>query len=259
MKQQLLGFIFLLTFGTIFSQTTKRVEVEGKIIASNDVEGVAIFNKSSKKGTIASVDGDFTIEVGLNDILEISALQYEPRTVTINQDVMDSKKLRLFLVESLTTLSEVLLLPSKLTGDLLVDIKNAEVQKAIIMSFGNLSNFEFPEDAFTKPINTVTNQGDFYNGINVASILGINKWVNKPLKKDTIKNLDENRPLDLSDIYSPKYINETYNIPLNRVEAFFAFVTENGFKASLLGKKNEMKRMEFLKTQSNLFLKAEND
>ncbi|EGV44104.1 hypothetical protein BZARG_956 [Bizionia argentinensis JUB59] len=258
MKQQLLGFLFVLSFGTIFSQNTTRIEVEGKIIASSDVEGVTIFNKSSKKGTVATADGDFTMAVALYDVLEISALQYEPRTVVINQDVMDSKKLRLFLVESVTTLTEVILLPSKLTGDLLTDIENAEVQKEIFMSFGNLSNLEFPEDAFTKPINSVTNQGDFYNGINFASILGVNKWVNSPLKKRSIEMARENRPLDLGDIYSPKYINETYNIPLNKVEAFFAFITENGFKASLLGEKNELKRMEFLKKQSDLFLKLEN-
>lgn len=259
MKQQLLGFLFVFTIGTIFSQNPTRITVEGKIIASDDVEGVTVFNKSSKKGTIATADGDFTIEVAVKDVLEISALQYEVKTVVINQDVIDSKQLRLFLVAAVNKLNEVILLPSKLTGDLLVDIQNAEAQKAIMMSFGNLSNLEFPEDAFTKPVNSVTNQGDFYNGINFASILGINKWANGPLKKQSIQGLRENRPLDLGDIYSPNYINETYNIPLNRVEAFFAFCMENGFEASLLGEKNELKRMEFLEMQSDLFLKLENE
>lgn len=255
MKQQLLAFFFVFTIGTLFAQSQTRIEVEGKIIASSDVEGVTVFNKSSKKGTVVTLNGDFTIAVALNDVLEISALQYEPRTVIVNQDVMGSKQLRLFLVESVTALTEVILLPSKLTGDLLVDMENAEVQKAVFMSFGNLSNLEFPEDAFTKPINAITNQGDFYNGINFASILGINKWANGPLKKQSTTMLQENRPLDLGDIYSPQYIKETYNVPLNRVEAFFAFCMKNGFKASWLGEKNELKRMAFLEEQSQLFLK----
>ncbi|WP_417199094.1 hypothetical protein [Bizionia sp.] len=258
MKHQLLGFLFLFTIGTIFSQNTTRVEVEGKIIANSDVEGVTIFNISSNKGTIADIDGDFIMEVAIKDVLEVSALQYEARTVVITQDVIDSKKLRLFLVEAINTLSEVILLPSKLTGDLLVDIKNAETQKAILMSFGDLSNLEFGEDEFTKPQNIAADPGVFYNGLNFANIFGINKLLNAPLKKESVQLLRDKRPLDLADIYSPQYINETYNIPLKQVEPFFAFCLENGFEVSMLGEKNELNRMEFLQEQSELFLKQTN-
>ncbi|WP_339633169.1 hypothetical protein [Bizionia echini] len=259
MKQQLLKFLFLITLGTAFSQNTSRVEVEGKVIANSDVEGVTIFNISSKKGTIANIDGDFTMEVAIKDVLEISALQYEARTVVITQDVIDSKKLRLFLVEAVNTLSEVILLPSKLTGDLLADINNAETQKAILMSFGDLSNMEYGEDEFTKPQNIAADPGVFYNGLNFANIFGINKWLNKPLKKESIQLLRDKRPLDLADIYSPQYINETYGVPVNQVELFFAFCITNGFETSMLGEKNEITRMEFLENQSKLFLKQTNE
>lgn len=254
-KQQLLGFLFLLISGAIFSQDTSRILVEGKILANNDVEGVTIFNTSSNKGTVADVNGDFTLEVAAKDILEISALQYEAKKVTITQDVISSKKLRLFLVEALNTLSEVILLPSKLTGDLLVDIENAETQKAVLMSFGDLSNLEFGADEFTKPENIADDPGVFYNGINFANIFGINKALNAPLKKESVQLLRDQRALDLADIYSLQYINETYNIPLNQVESFFAFCIDNGFETSMLGEKNEINRMEFLQKQSLLFLK----
>lgn len=254
-KQQLLGFLFLLISGTIFSQNTSRIEVEGKIIANSDVEGVTIYNTSSNKGSVADVNGDFIMEVAVKDVLEISALQYEPKKVTITQDVISSKKLRLFLVEALNTLSEVILLPSKLTGDLLVDIENAETQKAILMSFGDLSNLEFGADEFTKPVNIAADPGVFYNGLNFANIFGINKWLNAPVKKESVQMLRDQRPLDLVDIYSLQYINETYNIPINQVESFFAFCITNGFEPSMLGEENEINRMEFLQKQSELFLK----
>ena len=180
------------------------------------------------------------MEVAIKDVLEISALQYEARTVVITQDVIDSKKLRLFLVEAVNTLSEVILLPSKLTGDLLADINNAETQKAILMSFGDLSNMEYGEDEFTKPQNIAADPGVFYNGLNFANIFGINKWLNKPLKKESIQLLRDKRPLDLADIYSPQYINETYGVPVNQVELFFAFCITNGFETSMLGEKNEI-------------------
>ena len=94
---------FLTTFLLFFSllvtaQDVNRVEVNGKIIAKNDVEGVTVFNTSSNKGTVADENGDFKLDVALNDIIEVSSLQYVSVEVSVTQDVIDSKVLRLFLV-----------------------------------------------------------------------------------------------------------------------------------------------------------------
>ncbi|MGY0393227.1 carboxypeptidase-like regulatory domain-containing protein [Bizionia sp. KMM 8389] len=259
MKLQLLSMLFILVIFEGFSQNVQRIEVQGKIIAKSDVEGVTIFNKSSNEGTVADEAGDFVVEVALGDVLEVSALQYEARTVTITQGVVDSKRVRLFLVEALNTLSEVVLLPTKLTGDLLVDINNAEVQKAIVMSFGDISNLEFPEDAFTKPVNEITREGEFYNGVNFASIIGINKWLNKSQNNKSSQLSNADSPLGLSDIYTVTYINETYDIPVDKVADFFEYCMDNGFDANLLGEENELKRIAFLEQQSQSFLNKLND
>ncbi|MFD2551884.1 carboxypeptidase-like regulatory domain-containing protein [Bizionia sediminis] len=254
MKHLLFIFSFVLLSGSIMGQNMKRVLVAGIVVASNDVEGVTIFNVSSNKGAVADINGNFTLEVAVNDILEVSALQYETRRVTITEHVITEKKLRLFLVEALNTLSEVLLLPEKLTGVLLADINDAKVQRAIAMNFGNLGYLEFGEDPYTKPENIATDPGVFYNGINFASILGINKWLNGPLKKTSLQQLRNQRPLDLADIYTTAYIHETYSIPENQVEAFIAFCLAQGFDASLLEVTQDMQRMEFLQKHSELFL-----
>lgn len=251
--------IFLCAFATIKAQETSRVAVQGKIIGNNDVEGITIYNTSSNKGTVTDAEGNFTITVALHDIIEVSALQYESKNITINKDVMMSKQLRLFLVEALNALNEIILLPSNLTGNLPVDILSAEKQKFILMNFGNLGYMTFPEDEFTKPVNTITQEGTFYNGINFASLLGLNNILNKPLKIQSLQLLRDARPTDLLDVYSPKYIHNTYKIPQSDVEAFVAYLIRDGFDEALLKPENEIQLIELLVEKSEQFLNQAND
>lgn len=259
MKSQLSNLLFILMVTSVTSQTIKRVEVQGKIIANEDVEGVTIFNSSSNQGTVADIYGNFKIEIALNDVLEVSALQYQSVKVIITQDVITSKQLRLFLVEELNKLNEVILLPSKLTGILEVDVENAKAPKIVQMNFGDVSNFEFPVDRFTKVDNPFMRQGQFYNGINFASIFGLNRLLNKPIKKQSLEALYQKQKNDLADKYSPTFFKLNFNIPLDRVEAFIGFVYSNGFDARLLKESNEMELLEFLLEQSKLFLKIEHE
>ena len=259
MKQILLTIFISILVINIHAQNTSRTEVTGKIIASDDVEGVTVFNTSSNKGTIADANGDFKIEVAYNDILEISALQYRAIRVTITKDVITSKKLRLFLVEELNQLNEIILLPTTLTGELKVDIDNSDERRVVIMDFGNAGEMEFGVDQFTKVDNQLMRQGEFYNGVNFATILGLNKLLNSPIKKQSLKQLRANEKQDLADKYEPTYFNSNFNIPLDRVEAFISFVNTNGFDESLLQTRNEVKLIEFLNKQSVLFLKQENE
>ena len=72
------------------SQSVSRVEVKGVILSkSNDVEAVTIFNKSSNEGTITNFNGEFIIKVAKNDVIEISALQFQTVNLTIDADIVE--------------------------------------------------------------------------------------------------------------------------------------------------------------------------
>ncbi len=255
MKQFLLTTIIVLFNLSLFAQDINRVEVIGKIIAKNDVEGVTIFNSSSNEGTVADVHGDFKIEVGLNDVIEISALQYVSVEVKITQDVVDSKILRLFLVEELNKLSEVILLPSFLTGEIHVDIDNSESQSYIDMHFGDLGYLEFGEDEFSEVRNIITSEGVYYNGVDFARIFGLNKLFKR---KNKSNNVPVDKPEELAAKYSQAFIEGNFNIPHDRVIDFIAFVNAQKFDEKLLNDGNEMQLIEYLNEQSKLFLNADN-
>ena len=255
MKHYLITLAFLSFTVITYSQDIQRIEVNGKIIAKNDVEGVTIYNTSSNEGTVADEHGDFKIKAALNDIIEVSALQYVSVEVSITQDVIDSKVLRLFLIEELNQLNEVILLPSFLTGEIYVDIDNSEDLPYIEMHFGDLSNMEFGEDQYSEVRNIITSEGVYYNGLDFAQAFGLNRLFKR---KNKSKQLSSNSSDELAQKYSQAFVEGNFNIPHDQVIDFIAFVNAQNFDEDLLMDGNEMQLIEYLNTQSKLFLNSDN-
>ena len=90
-----------LFFFTIFSlaQDSTRVAVKGKIIVDTpDIEGVTVFNISSNKGTITDEKGEFTLQVMLNDKVEVSALQFKDFSLTVTESIIKNKQMTIIFV-----------------------------------------------------------------------------------------------------------------------------------------------------------------
>ena len=257
MNRSILSLSLFFFAGSLYAQDFIRIQVSGKLFAANDLEGVTIFNTSSKEGTIADFQGNFTLEVALNDVLEISALQYEANTIRVNQEVITTKQIRLFLVDKVNALNEVLLLPSQLSGNLLVDMQNAKGAKKMEMNFGNLKEIEFSEDAFTKVDNKIVKKDQLADGLNVANIFGLNKLINRPLKKRSLPKEDISLDKILATRYKSEFYEQNYKIPSPRVEAFIRFVVLNGLTENLLQEKEEFFLLDFFQKKSVEFLKQE--
>jgi hypothetical protein len=257
--------VSLFLINTLASQNINRKEVNGLIFANtNDIEGVTIYNTSSNKGTITNAKGEFVIAIAVNDIIEISALQFQPQTITITKDVLVSNTLKIFLAEQVNQL-DAILLSSGLSGNLAVDIDNAEIAPKIEFNLGNMNALEFHDDksmdntVITNALNSITNKGGLYNGVNFAGLF--NSLIKSKKKSNSSNNesLVYNKPKILTDIYSHKQISETFNMPNEKVEAFVAFLESNGIPQTLLEDKNEFKRIDFILQQRELFMSLPND
>ncbi|WP_341215025.1 hypothetical protein [uncultured Wocania sp.] len=261
MKRILLFLILIFSCASSIGQNIERVEVNGIIFSdNNDVENVAVYNTSSNKGTITNNKGEFIINVALNDIIEISALQFKSVLITITKDVVDSKLLKIYLKEFVNQLDAVLL-SSGLSGNLTVDVVNAEELPKLQLDLGNMNALEFFDDkAFdnngaSSELNKIINKGGLYNGIDFAGLLGLNKIL-KSRKKEK-SGLITKKQIDVLDIYSHKFISETCNILLENVESFIMFIEAEGIKDELYKPENEVYLIDFLIKQSKEFLKLE--
>lgn len=102
------------------------VDIYGEITAISDVDGIHIMNKTSSRFTISDADGTFTIPAKLNDTILFSGISYQTKEIVVTNFIIASKQMPVYLEELVNALDEVVV-GKILTGDLLSDIKNAQL------------------------------------------------------------------------------------------------------------------------------------
>ena len=268
MKKLLLLFIALSSF-IATSQQVKRVKVDGKIIVEgDDVDGITVFNTSSNKGVITNENGEFVIEVALNDFIEFRALQYQNFDLQVSQAIIDSKRMRVFLIEEINKLDEVLVLTKGLSGELKTDINSVKTfnPKLDALYFGIKKNdeYEFADDNRSKAINeTLHSQSEtMVNGLNIVNVVD---QLLLPLFRSKVK---DKKSAGVPDVpvsavkyyFGSEFIIDNFKIPEHRVEEFIQYVEQDkNFDFSLLNYGNEMEFLEVLHKKSKEFLKTKRD
>ena len=254
----LLFFVLFLTSPLIIAQSNNRVMITGKIVSkSKDIEGVTLYNITSKKGVITDGEGLFFIEVALGDSIEVSALLFKQITIVIDAETIKNKKLIIQLVEEVNTLDEVLILTHDLTGDLAADIDNVEPLNLIRFDGIDTSNISPDDIRNTRPDNPFMNQGMFYNGVDLIALLKLFGVKFKKKKKRSyldLQKMEASKVLDLNAKYSSEFMLENFKIPKNKLESFYAFCYNQGLDNNLLKIENEVPLIEFLVQKSKVFL-----
>lgn len=268
MKKLLLLIITLTSF-TITAQKFQRIKVDGKIIVEgNDVEGITVFNTSSNKGTITNEKGEFTIEVALNDFIEFRALQYQNFDLQVSKAILESKRMRVFLIEEINKLDEILVLTSSLTGELKTDISTVKTfnPKLDALYFGikRSDEYKFPDDPRSQVDNEAMHSQSqtMVNGLNIVNVV---EQLLIPLFRSEIKDKKASGVPDVpvSSVkyyFGSEFIIDNFGIPEHRVEEFIRFVEDDEeFDISLLNYGKELEFLEVLNTKSKVFLNTESD
>ena len=120
-------YVFLF-FG--FNSFAQEIDINGKVIADEDIEGIHIINKTANKFTITGINGTFTIPAKLNDTILVSGIKYKHQEIIVNELIIKSQEMTVFLEENIYQLDEVLI-GKFLTGDLRSDILNTKIKDEI--------------------------------------------------------------------------------------------------------------------------------
>lgn len=267
MKLLLSLFVFCISIFA-FSQEMKRETVNGKIIVEgNDIEGITIYNTSSNIGTISDKNGEFTIAVALNDLLEIKALEYQNIDVRINKAILESKELSIFLIEEMNILDEVVVETKILTGNLITDVNNLETfsPKLDALYFGikSADAYELSDDNESQIKNLDMNsQGKtMVNGLNVVNVVD---QLLIPLFRSEVKDkkaagVPEVPVKSIKYYLGSTFLVENFDIPEHRVEEFIRYVEDDTFDFDLLNYGHEIEFLDLLSKRSKTFLSAESD
>lgn len=272
--QKLLLFILLFSPFSVFSQQIERVMVAGNITAppGEDLGAISIYNVSSQKGTITNEIGEFNLEVGVNDRVLFSALQFQKFTVIVDEGIVDSKVMKIYVNPAVFQLDEVIVRPHDLTGNIVVDaarINTSDPLPAFNLSWEDLEyGFEFSDDkssgvensALDKTSKMATEHIGTINLLGFVNLLGETLFRNRDRsqKKSSLEQMQRGDAtfVALNQRFPKTYFTELLLIPEERIENFIYFIIENGFTAELLKENNELKLMDFLEKQSKIYLKT---
>lgn len=255
----LLGFLLFSCLG--FSQ---RVIVNGsiKVPVGEDPQGISVINETAMRATISNEAGLFQIPVTEGDTLTFSSLQFQDFSVIIDEGVVKSRKLNVFVSEAVTELPEVVVTPYDLSGNVNVDVKIIPTEDLDLPSKSaaelNPYDYEFPPDSLVSPSNAAMRTSFMQNGLNIANIFR-NIFITRDVHADVKESQAVEEQILL--LYDDEFYQEYLNIQKENIHEFIYFAEDNGLTKAMLEPKNEMQLIEFLLAQSQRFkkIKQENE
>lgn len=262
MKNIIFLFGFLVSLQVI-SQDFKRVEVNGKIIVeSNDISGITIFNKTSNSYAISDDNGEFVLIVGLNDFIEVSALQFQNINFQVNEAIVKSKAMKILLIEEINKLDEVIVKSKGLSGNLVTDISTNQKFNpkldVLYFAIANSDEYDFKEDNMS-PVSNMTMNTQRQRMINGLNIVNVVDQLLLPLFRSKVKNKKDSGipevPIEsIKHYFGAEFLTDNFDIPKHRVEEFIRYVEGENFDFALLNYGNEMEFLQFLHDKSLQFL-----
>jgi len=257
-SKHIIAIVLVFFINLSFSQNFTRIEVNGQVIVDHpDLEGVTVFNTSSNSGTITDANGKFIIKVALNDMIEISALQFEKFSITVSKEIIEAKSMTIFLVERINVLDEVHILPYGLSGNLRTDVENTKTNNpnldALYFGLDNLDKIEFQKDYTTKVNPATVDATNYQYGVDFVKVLGtllkpVFNFKSKENKSKKIKNLSI-----IASKYSTEYLLKRLSIPKDQIIQFLDFVEDQGIDNSLLESGKEFEFLNLLIERSKEF------
>ncbi|MEP1489761.1 MAG: carboxypeptidase-like regulatory domain-containing protein [Algibacter sp.] len=264
MKRIYLITCFLISLSGLAQEFGRTIANGQIIVESNDLSGITVFNKTSNSGTITNDKGEFSILVALNDFIEVSAVQYKNIGFNVNEDILKSKSIKIFLIEEIKKLDEIVIYSKGLTGNLGADLKDRKPYKPKldVFYFGikHKEEFEFESDNTTK-IKTsaameVQRLPNMVNGLNIVNIVD---QLLLPLFRAEVKDKEKvgvpDVPIQSIKYYfGSEFLVDNFDIPVHRVEEFIRYVESNNFDFNLLNYGREMEFLQVLSQKSKAFL-----
>lgn len=212
--------------------------------AKNDVSNVLIVNLNTQQSTITDSSGLFSIEVRLKDSLRISAVQYLPKEIIINESYLNSSFVTIHLIENIIDLKEVTVTPYNLTGELDRDIDRLDIKPTITSYTLGLQNADVTKMSQSERLLQEADRGkyvslqtmDEYGKLNeILSYVGITVKINthkimnrvsgRTKSLEEMVERDEKKQLEkeIIDKFSKQTMSENFKIPVSYIDGFLTY------------------------------------
>lgn len=237
--KQILYVICLIVTNLITAQS---IDINGLVIADEDLEGIHIINKTASKFTITNEQGAFVIPAKLNDTIIISAIKYKAEERIVTQNILEAKTLTVYLSENVNELDEVII-GKVLTGNLLSDIQNSDAKRDI-----NFYDLGIPGYTGKRKTQTERRLYEATTGGGIVPLNPILNWIS-----GRTKQLKNHVKLEKQDVQMDKAISdfsdmlfEIDDLQEDKRMEFFYFSSEDQEFMQIAKVKDDIKMLEFL-------------
>ena len=239
----LVNIFILVAINFTYSQDDYRTWIKGKVLYKNvNVGSANVINNTSQQATTTNDDGEFEIEVKLNDKLIFSSVQYQIRELNITKEILQRNRIVIDVNEKVNELDQVVVTPEN--QEKFLDLKEEEFKR-----------FDYSFDKSSRVNNVINEQGKLRDGINFVNLY---RLISKSLKNDSEENKARYKynPSDLlRELYDDVFFTKNLLIPSDKINEFLLFCDDNFPDRILLQKENEFELIEFLVKQSKKFVK----
>ena len=248
---------FFIALALPLASNAQRKDLKGQLIATDDVEGIHLLNKTAAKYTISNEDGSFVILAKASDTLFISGLKYEAQEVVITQSIINLDHFSVQLIEKINELDEVIV-GEILTGSLESDLENSDVKAEInFYDLGIPGNTNLPLTQSEQRLYDA-DHGQFINYYGIALSINIHKILNR-INGDTKKYKErieiefKEKCINQLKVEYSKIIFDAVTIPKNHKEEFFQFCFEDHQFKSICEDENRLNAVGFLFDKLKMF------
>ena len=240
----LLTLFILFSSNLSFSQNDYRTWIRGKVLYKNvNVSSANVVNNTSQMATTTNDEGEFEIEVKLNDKLIFSSVQYQIRELSITKEILQKNRIVIDVNEKVTELDQVVVTPEN--QEKFLDLKEEEFKR-----------FDYTFDKSTRVTNVINEQGKLKDGLNFVNLY---RLISNSLKNDSSQNdksFKYNQSDLLRELYDDLFFTQNLMIPNDKINEFLLYCDDNFPDRILLQKDNEFELIDFLVKQSKKFVKS---
>ncbi len=258
--------IFISLFFSLFAvvaQNTERVNIAGtlQMPEGDDPQGITIFNQNSNRGTVSNNQGEFNIEVAVNDSVRFSSVQFQGFTVVIDRGIIDAGQMNILVNEVVNFLPEVVVNPYDLTGNVRVDIVRLQVvELPDTLTAGDVRNTYVSADTYeyqqTQLRNVAFEDSDniprLVNGLNFVNLF---KELLVSAKRDQATREGASLDANVRLLVTDEFFEEYMGIKEENITKFLFYADDMGLDEEMLKEGNELQLIDFLIEQSKKFKK----
>lgn len=247
MKQLICIILFCPIF--IFGQK----KVEGKVVGTEDVEGVHVFNKTFHKYTITNNKGEFSIPARVNDTIVFSGIKFQLKKLVVTPEEINEKPFLLLLDEQVNELDAVYIKPN-LSGDLLADAKRIKTNNVVTAKTLGLPNAHvIPRTQAERKLYTATHSDGGVDAI-INAISGRTKMLKKMAGYAKKNELENSVVSSFGQI-----MVEDFKIPEDKLFDFLYYAADDALFSKIVKTNSNIIIYDFIKEKAKTYLALQNN